>query len=71
MPLYPVSIGARAKDAARILLAAVAVLLVGYSQSLQAQLSVQTYLQTNLVSDLPGMALLTDTNLVGAWGITR
>jgi uncharacterized protein (TIGR03118 family) len=28
------------------------------------------YLQTNLVSDQPGMALLQDTNLVNAWGIS-
>ena len=29
-----------------------------------------TYLQTNLVSDLPGMAQLQDTNLVNPWGIS-
>ncbi len=29
-----------------------------------------TYLQTNLVSDLPGLAQLQDTNLVNAWGIS-
>ncbi|HWD91979.1 MAG TPA: TIGR03118 family protein [Verrucomicrobiae bacterium] len=28
------------------------------------------YQQTNLVSDLPGVALLQDTNLVNAWGIS-
>lgn len=28
------------------------------------------YTRTNLVSDEPGMALLTDTNLVNAWGIS-
>jgi uncharacterized protein (TIGR03118 family) len=28
----------------------------------------QFYLQTNLVSDIPGLGLVTDTNLVGAWG---
>lgn len=28
------------------------------------------YRQTNLVSDLPGVALLQDTNLVNAWGIS-
>src|ERR1019366_8155997 len=27
------------------------------------------YVQTNLLSDLPGVALLQDTNLVNAWGI--
>ncbi|MGA2284849.1 MAG: TIGR03118 family protein [Dehalococcoidia bacterium] len=29
-----------------------------------------SYEQTNLVSDLPGMAILTDANLVNAWGIS-
>jgi uncharacterized protein (TIGR03118 family) len=28
-----------------------------------------TYLQSNLVSDLPGLAAVTDTNLVNPWGI--
>ena len=30
---------------------------------------VDHYVQNNLVSDLPGVALLQDTNLVNAWGI--
>ena len=29
------------------------------------------YARTNLVSDVPGLATYTDTNLMGAWGITR
>src|SRR5262245_9417697 len=29
-----------------------------------------TYRQVNLVSDLPGIALLQDTNLVNAWGVS-
>src|ERR1039458_1716074 len=29
-----------------------------------------TYRQTNLVSNLPGVALLQDTNLVNAWGMS-
>ena len=29
------------------------------------------YVQTNLVSDVPGVAALTDPHLVGVWGITR
>jgi len=33
--------------------------------------SAQFYQETNLVSDVPGLASFTDTNLVGAWGITR
>jgi len=31
----------------------------------------QVYLQTNLVSDVPGKAEFTDTNCRGAWGVTR
>jgi len=31
----------------------------------------QHYLQTNLVSDVPGLATTTDPNLVNAWGLTR
>ena len=31
---------------------------------------VTTYRQTNLVSDQPGVALLQDTNLVNAWGVS-
>ena len=30
-----------------------------------------TVLQTNLVSDLPGVAAATDPNLVNAWGISE
>ena len=30
-----------------------------------------TVLQTNLVSDLPGAAAVTDPNLVNAWGISE
>src|SRR5690242_16332169 len=29
-----------------------------------------SYLQTNLVSDIPGMALVTDSKLVNPWGIS-
>src|SRR5437762_5473565 len=31
--------------------------------------SAQKYVQTNLVSDIPGLASTTDPNLVNAWGI--
>jgi uncharacterized protein (TIGR03118 family) len=31
----------------------------------------QHYKQTNLVSDIPGMAAVTDPNLVNAWGMSR
>src|SRR5579864_8649839 len=33
--------------------------------------SAQFYEQTNLVSDVAGYAAFTDTNLVGAWGVTH
>src|SRR3954462_3077501 len=39
----------------------------GKSQKLN---SFNHYQQINLVSDLPGVALLQDTNLVNAWGIS-
>jgi uncharacterized protein (TIGR03118 family) len=45
----------------------VTTLLAAQTHSLPAQF----YVQTNLVSDLAGMAQVTDTNLVGAWGVTR
>ncbi|HET6208260.1 MAG TPA: TIGR03118 family protein [Terracidiphilus sp.] len=38
--------------------------------SLWAQ-QAQHYMQTNLVSDVPGMAAATDPNLVNAWGMSR
>jgi len=41
-------------------------LLVGASGPVSAQF----YQQTNLVSDVPGLAAFTVTNLVGAWGVT-
>lgn len=44
-----------------------AVLLLGPSRAALAQ----CYLQTNLDSDVAGMAEFTDTNLVGAWGIVH
>lgn len=31
----------------------------------------QHYIQTNLVSDMPGVAAVTDPNLVNAWGLSR
>jgi uncharacterized protein (TIGR03118 family) len=49
-------------------LCAVSIGLLSTSTSLWAQ---QHYKQTNLVSDIPGMAPVTDPNLVNAWGISR
>ena len=31
----------------------------------------QQYTQTNLISDIPGMAAQTDPNLQNSWGLTR
>jgi uncharacterized protein (TIGR03118 family) len=44
--------------------------LLGLSSILQAQ-QTQHYKQTNLISDIPGMAAATDPNLVNPWGISR
>jgi hypothetical protein len=33
-------------------------------------LSTSHYLQTNLVSDVPGLASTTDSNLVNPWGVS-
>ena len=49
-------------------LCAVSIGLLSTSTPLWAQ---QHYKQTNLVSDVPGMAQTTDPNLVNAWGISR
>lgn len=38
---------------------------------LPGALHAQRYLQTNLVSDVPGLAPLTDPNLVNPWGLSR
>ena len=36
-----------------------------------APAAAQHYQQTNLVSDMPGLALTTDPNLVNSWGIAH
>ena len=46
------------------------VLAVGFSL-LPVFTKAQHYTQTNLVSDLPGMAPVTDVHLVNPWGLTR
>ncbi len=43
----------------------VSVAAVSYAQS------AQHYKQTNLVSDMPGVAAVTDPNLVNSWGLSR
>src|SRR5579872_1749485 len=44
--------------------------LLVFSSMLPAQ-QAQHYKQTNLISDIPGMAAATDPNLVNPWGISR
>src|SRR6185312_1419308 len=50
--------------------AAVVVCLAIISAITQASAQT-TYLRTNLVSDIPGVANFTDLNLVNAWGIVN
>jgi uncharacterized protein (TIGR03118 family) len=59
--------------AASALLAAASLTLTGAAaQAAPARASsAGTVLQTNLVSDLPGVAAVTDPNLVNAWGISE
>jgi uncharacterized protein (TIGR03118 family) len=47
-----------------------AVSLLAICATVQAQ-QAQHYKQTNLISDIPGMAATTDPNLVNPWGISR
>lgn len=62
-----------AKDSRRILLPLVlATLCIGATSRLAADHDVlRHYQQTNLVSDVPGLAAMTDPNLVNAWGLSR
>jgi uncharacterized protein (TIGR03118 family) len=46
-------------------------ILISLAVNSYAQNVTQHYKQTNLVSNVPGMAPLTDPNLVNAWGLTR
>lgn len=39
--------------------------------SAYAQIPYQHYTQTNLVADIPGVAAVTDSNLVNPWGLSR
>ncbi len=59
--------------AASALVAASSLTLIGVAaQAAPARVSSGgTVLQTNLVSDLPGVAAVTDPNLVNAWGISE
>ena len=39
--------------------------------AIPSMVQAQHYKQTNLVSNVPGVAAATDSNLVNAWGISR
>jgi len=46
-------------------------LTVGITLGLSTNVFAQRFQQTNLVSDVPGMAATTDPNLVNPWGLAR
>ena len=50
---------------------ALATILVAIIMLAPARSNAQHYVQTNLVSDIPGLAPTTDPNLVNPWGLTR
>ncbi|MFL6209578.1 MAG: TIGR03118 family protein [Pyrinomonadaceae bacterium] len=61
-----------ARPARRLPAAAISfVLTLGALFGLATSTSAQHYQQTNLVSDVPGMAATTDPHLVNPWGIAR
>lgn len=47
------------------------ILAIGMTLCLSGAVFAQHYQQTNLVSDVPGLAAHTDPNLVNAWGLAR
>jgi uncharacterized protein (TIGR03118 family) len=51
----------------RIVAGAIAILVLSFSPG---SLRAGTYSQTNLVSDIPGLATLTDPNLIDPWGVS-
>ena len=53
------------------LMGALSLTVISLAASSNAQQSAQHYKQTNLVSDIPGVAAVTDTNLVNPWGLSR
>jgi uncharacterized protein (TIGR03118 family) len=50
-------------------IAAVIMMLAAFPASAKNPNATQHYVQVNLVSDLPGVAQIQDTNLVNAWGV--
>ena len=49
----------------------ISIFTVGMSLCLSTNVFAQHYQQTNLVSDVPGLAARTDPHLVNAWGLAR
>jgi uncharacterized protein (TIGR03118 family) len=49
----------------------ISMVIVGMSLCLSTNVFAQHYQQTNLVSDVPGLAATTDPHLVNAWGLAR
>ena len=60
--------GVTAPMLAVICAAAAVIVMIQHVQS--ATPGMPTFTQTNLVSDIPGMARTTDPNLVNPWGMT-
>jgi uncharacterized protein (TIGR03118 family) len=63
-------VGSRTAVLAVVVAGALASVAVGAGSVAAAQIASGTVLQTNLVSDLPGVASVTDPNLVNPWGIS-
>ncbi len=63
--------GSRSATLAVVLASAVASVAVGATSVTAAKIGFGTVLQTNLVSDLPGVATVLDPNLVNPWGISE
>jgi hypothetical protein len=55
----------------RILSIIISIAAVGMVLCLSTSVNAQRFQQTNLVSDIPGMAAVTDSNLMNPWGLAR
>src|SRR5260370_32128479 len=64
-------VGSRNGALAVVVASALASVAVGAGSVTAAQMGFGTVLQTNLVSDLPGVAAVLDPNLVNPWGISE
>jgi len=64
-------LGSRTAGLAVVVVSAVASVAVGAGSVAAAKVTSGTVLQTNLVSDLPGVAAVQDPDLVNPWGISE